>query len=64
MNLSDKTINHLKQLAQRSAMIDDEESFDASDGGNFDDTYYRGMDDGETVLARDLLDELGIEWKK
>lgn len=32
-------------------------------GGNYDDAYYGGQTDGETSLAREVLEELGIEYK-
>lgn len=32
-----------------------EDSFDPGDGGNYDDAYYMGSDDGEIAFARELL---------
>jgi len=55
-------IKALKNLAKRTAWSDDSE-FNVSDysGGNFDDTYSGGFDDGETYLARKILKQLGVE---
>lgn len=52
----------LKGLAQRKCWTDDED-FDPSafSGGNFDDAYSGGCDDGETTLARVLLEKFGKE---
>jgi hypothetical protein len=32
-------------------------------GGNYDDAYYGGVDDGETGVARSVLDHLKIPYK-
>jgi hypothetical protein len=39
-----------------------EEDFNAYDssGGNFDDAYQIGVDDGEIYLARHILDAVGV----
>lgn len=46
----------LEKLAARTCWCDDDE-FMADDyaGGNIDDAYYGGSDDGEAILARRLL---------
>ena len=31
-------------------------------GGNYDDAYFGGARDGETTLARQVLDQLGIKY--
>jgi hypothetical protein len=61
--LSEKTIADLIVSAKRKAWYDDDE-FNANDysGGNFDDAYYGGTEDGGTQMARDILDELGIKY--
>jgi hypothetical protein len=48
---------YLVAKAKREAWSDDEE-FIAGDyaGGNFDDAYFGGTEDGETLLARHLLE--------
>jgi hypothetical protein len=47
---------YLETLAKKSISSDDDE-FNAYDdsGGNFDDAYNMGCEDGETLLARELL---------
>lgn len=57
--LSKEFIEKLKELAKRVCWSDFEEfnPMDSS-GGNYDDAYYGGAGDGETLLAREILDEL------
>ena len=58
-------IERLKKAARRETWDDDEsEDFNPCDrsGGNFDDAYFGGQEDGETHLARDILTNLGISW--
>ena len=52
----DELIAKLKELAIQTAASDDED-FNANDhsGGNFDDAYDMGCEDGEIMLARKLL---------
>ena len=52
----------MKKLAERECWCDDEE-FNPRDysGGNFDDAYYGGSDDGEALLAKEILGELGLK---
>ena len=63
--LSDEAIAQLKALARRGTWTEDEEDdfnpYDMS-GGNFDDCYEGGRQDGETETARMVLAELGIGW--
>ncbi len=49
-----------KQTAQEVALEDGEEYFDAYDafGGNSDDAYYMGTEDGQIQLARTILAHL------
>lgn len=46
----------LEELAKKKTWYD-REDYDTQDlsGGNFDDAYSRGCDDGEVALARELL---------
>jgi len=59
-------IEHLKGLARTEAKSEDEdfemEGIDTFVGGNIDDAYVAGMDDGAIFLARETLTQLGIEW--
>lgn len=62
--ISGTVIQRLKKLAERKIPGDDpEDYFNPGDGGNFDDTYNNGVEDGETCLAREILDGLGIEYE-
>ena len=49
-------IELLEELAKKKTLYD-REDYDPQDfsGGNFDDAYSRGCDDGEVALARELL---------
>lgn len=63
MNLTSDQIDRLRDIAKREALRDDEDLtvYDYP-GSNVDDAYERGLLDGETELARDLLNELGVVW--
>lgn len=52
---------YLETLAARETWTDDLEEFNPYDmsGGNYDDAYYGGENDGETLLARHLLEKFG-----
>ena len=56
-------INRLKHLAKQDTLFD-RDDFNPGDacGGNFDDCYNRGLDDGEIGLAREILSKLGISY--
>lgn len=58
--MNDAMKQKLKKLAERECWIDadDFNPYDYS-GGNYDDAYYGGSSDGETILARELLAEFG-----
>jgi hypothetical protein len=62
----EKFVERLKKAAKRQCWTEDEESEDAiiNDyaGGNIDDAYQGGVEDGETYLAREILTHLKIEW--
>lgn len=49
--------NYLEDLAIKKTWIDSED-FNPMEmsGGNFDDAYSSGLNDGETLLARKLLE--------
>jgi hypothetical protein len=61
--LDDTFIKKLKDAARRETW-DDADDFNPCDhsGGNFDDAYFGGQADGETHLAREILDKLGIKY--
>jgi len=64
MLVPDEVIEKLKRLAAEEARFDNEDfnAYDCS-GGNFDDAYDAGCGDGQIELAREILDELKIEYK-
>jgi hypothetical protein len=58
-------LEELRKTAARQSPMEDDPEFNAYDycGGNYDDAWYGGVSDGETQLAREVLEELGVEWK-
>ena len=62
IELSQEQIDNLKKLAKRKCWCenDDFSAYDYS-GGNYDDAYAGGCSDGESLLAAQLLSELGID---
>lgn len=65
--MTEEIIKKLKTLAEKRSVYDhlaDDEYFNPQDvsGGNFDDCYQDGMDEGNTQLAREVLDMLNIEY--
>ena len=57
-----EVIDHLKMLAAKDAHVDvNEFCINDSVGGNLDDAYSFGVDDGYILLARELLDMLGVK---
>jgi hypothetical protein len=68
MELSKEVIHLLKKNAQdetRPECVEDGEYFIPYDwfGGNMDDAYNGGVEDGAIHLSRTILDDLGIEYK-
>lgn len=57
--MNKKLMNKLRGLAKKEIFSDDEE-FIAYEffGGNFDDAYYGGFQDGQVSLAKEILEEL------
>jgi hypothetical protein len=59
-----KLINELVALArqlhssQQGALTDDFQTWTS------DDVYHAGIDDGKIQLARELLDDMNIEWRE
>jgi hypothetical protein len=53
-------IEKLTPLSEKETLLDIDEAFIIDDyaGGNVDDAYYRGVSDGETFLAREILQVL------
>jgi hypothetical protein len=61
--MNDEVIKLLKTNAERRLALNtsDFNPYDWS-GGNFDDAWYSGADDGRCDLAREILDMLGIDY--
>lgn len=62
--LSPAMIDKLIEAAQRETWDegDDDSVIDDFAGGNVDDAYEGGERAGETILAREILDELSIKY--
>lgn len=63
--MNEAMIEELKRIARRECFYDDEDEdviVDDYAGGNIDDAFSVGETAGETMLARRLLEDLGIEW--
>ena len=63
MKLHNDMIKKLKLLAEDNCSYDDP-NFNANDwsGGNYDDAWSGGMRSGETSLAREILDSIGVAY--
>jgi hypothetical protein len=60
-------IARLKDLARAECYYDDEDEdkiIDDYAGGNVDDAFYVGERAGEVVMAREVLDAMGIDWRE
>lgn len=55
-NILDDLKKHIQIIAEQDS-YDDDENFDLLEacGGNYDDAYYLGAENGEISLARELL---------
>ena len=63
--MNEEMIKRLKALAAEETLFEGDggsNPYDAS-GGNYDDAYSLGVDDGEISLAREILMILKIPWK-
>jgi len=51
-------------LTAKRKISGDDEDFCVYDysGGNVDDAYYMGFEDGQITMARDILDSMEIEY--
>ena len=64
--LSEKMVARLREAAKRETLYDlivrgdDVNAYECS-GGNYDDAWRGGENDGETDLARDILADIGLE---
>ena len=66
--MNEQVIKKLIEIAQKESVFDsvnlEEECFCVNDyaGGNIDDAFSLGLDEGEIELARKLLDILNVEY--
>jgi hypothetical protein len=65
--MNEELVKRLKSLAEKRSDYDhlnDDDYFDPQDmsGGNFDDCYSMGIDEGYTQLAREVLDMLNVDY--
>lgn len=61
--ISDNMIKQLIAIAKRSAVFDEHDMVDDFAGGNIDDAYNIGSEDGETSLARQILTDMNIPYE-
>lgn len=66
-NINEELIGKLKNLAEKRSDYDylkDDDYLNPQDmsGGNFDDCYDMGIEEGNTQLAREVLDMLEISY--
>jgi len=63
--MNEKMIERLKKIARSECYFDDEDEnkvvYDYS-GSNVDDAFDLGERQGEILLARDILSDMGISW--
>lgn len=67
IELSDDEIAALKKKARRETLYegeDDDNNIYDYCGGNYDDAYQFGLDDGEAFGARDILAKIGVDWEE
>jgi hypothetical protein len=58
-------INRLKKLARSECFHDDEDgTIDDYASGSIDDAFEVGEEAGKVILARDVLQSLGINWSE
>jgi hypothetical protein len=61
--MNEQLITRLKELARRKCFHDEDDAVvEDYAGGNVDDAFDLGERAGETMLARDVLTALNIEW--
>jgi hypothetical protein len=65
--MPDAIIQHLVELAKTptcyEACEEDGDEYNAGDNGDYDDAFEYGSEYGGILLAREILDNLGIDWK-
>ena len=65
--MTDAIIQHLLELAKTPTCYEGDDQgaygYNPGDNGNSDDAFSDGAEYGEILLAREILDNLGVEWK-
>ena len=65
--MTDAMLQKLVQLAKTPTCFEeceeDGDMYTPGDNGNFDDAFEDGSVYGEILLAREILDNFGIDWK-
>lgn len=66
MQLSDEFIAKMKKRANANTVNDKDENAVIDDycGGNVDDAYSMGVDDGEIYAFREVLMAIGVSWEE
>ena len=54
-------IDKLKKISEKETLFESGSNACDASGGNYDDAYSLGIDDGEIALAREILTLLGIK---
>lgn len=65
--MNEAVIEQLKKSARQECFYDDADEdviVDDYAGGNVDDAFSAGEIAGEVMLARSILEELGISWEE
>ena len=58
--MTEAFIEKLKSWARLKTCYEISPDYSHAEGGNYDDAYSEGTDDGRTELAREILEEMGI----
>ena len=65
--MTDAIIQRLLELAKTPTCYEGDDQgaygYNPGDNGNFDDAFSDGAEYGEILLAREILDNLGIDYK-
>ena len=65
--MTDAIIHRLLELAKTQTCYEGDDQgaygYNPGDNGNFDDAFSDGAEYGEILLAREILDNLGIDYK-
>ena len=59
--MTESFIEKLKILANSQTCFEFDPDYEHWQSGNYDDVYSEGVDDGQVQLAREILQEMGID---